>query len=98
MMMMLVCCLVMCVVTLYMCFANSRLHRENKWLKCRNEQLINRLEYSKIQRLSMSKAYGKLFTNWSASQTKATDRLEEKMAKIKAKCWRDKGCPLNKEK
>lgn len=97
MMMMLVCCLVMGVVTLYMCFANSRLHGKNKWLKYENEQLGKQLEYSKSQRLSMVEEYGKLYANWSASQTKAIDRLEEKKDKIKAECCRDKGCPLNKE-
>lgn len=96
MMIMLVCCLVMGVVTLYMCFANSRLHSKNKCMKSENEYLRNLLEYSKIQRLSMVEEYGKLYANWSASQTKATDRLEEKIDKIKAECCRDKGCPLNK--
>lgn len=89
--MMLVCCLVMGVVTLYMCFANSRLHGKNKWLKYENEQLGKQLEYSKSQRLSMVEEYGKLYANWSAA------RLEAKMDKIKAECCRDKGCPLNKE-
>lgn len=96
-MMMLVCCLVMGVVTLYMCFANSRLHRKNKWLKSENEYFRNQLEFSKTQRLSMVEENSKLYASLLTSQTQVNDLLEEKKDKIKAECRYVSGCPLNKE-
>ena len=93
--MMLVCCLVMGVVTLYMCFANSRLRSKNKWLKSEIDYFRNQLDFSKFQRLSMVEENHKLLAKL---QTQTNDRLKEEINKFKAECCRDKCCPLNKEK
>lgn len=96
--MMLVCCLVMSGVTLYMCFANSRLRSKNKWLKSEAEYFRNQLDWSKFQRLSMVEENHKLLAMLAKLQTQTNDRLKEKIDEFKAECCRDKCCQLNKEK
>lgn len=98
MMMMLVCCLVMGVVTLYMCFANSRLHRKNEWLKYENEGLTRELETKINKNLELAHEFGRVVNENIKLQLRDLSNLEEKIDKIKVKCCRDKGCPLNKAK
>lgn len=92
MMMMLICCLVMGVVTLYMCFANSRLHRKNEHLKYENESLTRELETAINKKSELACEFGKVVNENIKLQLQGLSR-----DKIKAGCCRDKGCPLNKE-
>lgn len=93
MMMMLVCCLIMGVVTLYMCFANSRLHRKNEWLKYENESLTRELEAKTKNNSELACEFGRVVNENIKLQLQGLSR-----DKIKAECCRDKGCPLNKKK
>ena len=98
MMMMLVCCLVMGVVTLYMCFANSRLHRKNEWLKYENDSLTRELETKINETMETACEYGKVIKESIELHLQGISNFDEKTNKIKAECCRYKGCPLNKEK
>lgn len=95
MMMMLVCCLVMGVVTLYMCFANSRLHRKNEWLKSENKGLTRKLEAKISENLELADEFGRVVNENIKLQLQDLTNFDDK---IKAKCCRDKCCPLNKKK
>lgn len=97
MMMMLVCCLVMGVVTLYMCFANSRLHRKNEWLKYENEGLTRELEAKINKNLELAHEFGKVVNENIRLRLQDLSNFDEKIDKIKAGCCSVKGCPLNKE-
>lgn len=98
MMMMLVCCLVMGVVTLYMCFANSRLHRKNEWLKYENESLTRELKTKINEKLDLAYDFGKVVNENIKLQLQDLSNFDEKIDKIKVGCCRAKCCPLNKEK
>ena len=98
MMIMLVCCLVLGVVALYMCFVNSRLHRKNEWLKYENEGLTRELEAKINKNLELAHEFGKVVNENIKLQLQDLSNFGEKIDKIKAECCRDKGCPLNKEK
>lgn len=98
MMMMLVCCLVMGVVTLYMCFANSRLHRKNEWLKYENEGLTRELETKINKNLELAHEFGRVVNENIKLQLRDLSNFDEKIDKIKVGCCRAKCCPLNKAK
>lgn len=98
MMMVLVCCLVMGVVTLYMCFANSRLHRKTEWLKYENESLTRELDAKIKEKSELACEFGKVVNENIKLQLQDISNFDEKMDKIKAECCRVKCCPLNKKK
>jgi hypothetical protein len=97
MMMMLVCNLVLGVVALYMCFANSRLHRKNEWLKSENKGLTRKLEAKISEKLELANEFGRVVNENIKLQLRDLSNFDEKIDKIKAECCRGKGCPLNKE-
>lgn len=97
MMMMLVCCLVMSVVTLYMCFANSRLHKKNERLKYENEGLTRGLEAKTNKQLELAREFRRVVNENIKLQLRDLINFDEKIDKIKAECRYASGCPLNKE-
>lgn len=95
--MMLVYCLVMAVVTLWMCFANGRLHRDNRWLKYENERLCREFQNRNDRYNELSAQFGKVVNQNIRLQIKEIVNTEDKIDKIKADCRYKCGCPLNKE-
>lgn len=74
------------------------MHRKNEWLKYENEGLTRELEAKINKNLELAHEFGRVVNENIKLQLRDLSNFDEKIDKIKVKCCRVKGCPLNKAK